>query len=174
MFWQYARLFRGSIFCQVATRLGLHDGLVASAEARSVQGTRLLLADDNQAVLDSVVRILQTDFIITGAFTNGKSVLEKVVWLNPDVIILDISMSDISGLDVARCLKDMRCQAKLIFLSVHDDIDFVQAAFTLGAAGYVLKSALSGDLVAAIAAASHDMLFYPKILLDSRSLATNP
>ena len=139
-----------------------------------MQATRLLLADNNPAVLASVVRILQTDFIITGAFTEGKSVLEKVIWLNPDVIILDISMGDLSGLDVARCLKDMHCQAKLIFLSVHDDIDFVQAAFTVGAAAYVPKSALNTDLVAAIAAASHDMLFYPKILLDAHLLATNP
>lgn len=137
-----------------------------------MQGTRLLLADDNPAVLDSVVRILQTDYVITGAFTDGKSVLEKVIWLKPDVIILDISMGDFSGLDVARCLKDMHCQAKLIFLSVHDDIDFVQAAFSVGAAAYVIKSALTGDLVAAIAAASHNMLFYPRILLDAHLLAT--
>ena len=157
----------------VATRPGLHDGVVASAEALSVQGTRLLLADDNQAVLDSVVKILQTDFIITGAFTDGKSVLDKVIWLNPDIIILDISMGDVSGLDVARCLKNLHCQAKLIFLSVHDDIDFVQAAFTLGAAAYVPKSVLNSDLVAAIAAASHNMLFYPKILLDAHLLVTN-
>lgn len=138
-----------------------------------MQGIRLLLADDNQAILDSVVRILQTDFIISGAFTDGRSVLERVIWLNPDVIILDISMGDLSGLDVARCLKDMRCHAKLIFLSVHDDIDFVQAAFTLGADAYVPKSALNSDLVAAIAAASHNMLFYPKILLDAHLLVNN-
>lgn len=158
----------------VATRLGLHDGVVASAEAQSVQGTRLLLADDNQAVLDSVVRILQNNFIITGAFTDGRSVLEKFIWLKPDVIILDISMGDLSGLDVAKCLKDMHCHAKLIFLSVHDDIDFVGAAFALGADAYVPKSALNSDLVAAIAATSHNMLFYPRTLLDAQLLVTNP
>lgn len=173
MFWQYAGLFCGSTFCQLQLALACTTASFATAEALSVQGIRLLLADDNRAVLDSVVRILQSDFIITGAFTDAKSVLEKVIWLNPDIVILDISMGELSGLDVARCLKEMRCRAKLIFLSVHDDIDYVQAAFTLGAAAYVPKSALNSDLVTAIAAATHGMLFYPQILLDSHLLAAN-
>lgn len=141
---------------------------VVMAEAHTVRNTRILLADDNQAILGSVVKILQSDFVIAGAFTDGRSVLEKVGRLTPDIIILDISMGELSGLEVARSLRGMNCQAKLIFLTIHDDIDFVQAAFILGAAAFVLKSAVASDLVAAIHAASHNMLFYPDVLLDVR------
>lgn len=127
---------------------------------------RLLLADDNPAILEIVVQSLQTDFVIAGTFTDGHSVLREFARLSPDVIILDISMDDLSGFEVARRLKEMNCQAKLIFLTVHEDLDFVQAAFAMGAAAYVFKSEVHSNLIPAIHAVLTDSLFYPKVLAE--------
>ena len=122
---------------------------------------RLLLADDSPAILDMVVNMLKPNFVIAGAFTDGELVLQKFSSLMPDVTVLDICMGNVSGLDVARRLKDMDCTVKFIFLTVHEDPDFVQAARTLGASGYVYKSAVNRDLIAAIQAVSEGRLYYP-------------
>jgi len=129
---------------------------------------RFLLADDSPAILDMVVKMLKANFVITGAFTEGKSVLQEFPTLLPDVIILDISMGDVSGIEVAKRLKELDCKAKLIFLTVHEDVDFVRAALAAGASGYVFKSAVNYDLVPAIYAASQDKLFYPSALQSVR------
>jgi DNA-binding NarL/FixJ family response regulator len=134
------------------------------AEAVLMERIRLLLADDSPAILDLVVKMLKANFVITGAFTDGKSVLQEFPTLLPDVIILDISMGDVSGIEVARRLRELDCKAKLIFLTVHEDVDFVRAALAVGASGYVFKSAVNCDLVAAIYAASQNKLFYPSAL----------
>jgi DNA-binding NarL/FixJ family response regulator len=94
--------------------------------------------------------MLAPAYRIAAALCNGASVLEKVVALGPDLVILDISLGDLTGFEVARRLKDICCSAKIIFLSVHEDIDFVNAAFELGASGYVFKSRITADLTNAI------------------------
>ncbi|MGC2112465.1 MAG: response regulator transcription factor [Candidatus Korobacteraceae bacterium] len=111
---------------------------------------RLLLADDNPEVLETLIDMLQPAFIIAGAFRNGMSVLQQSRALNPDLIILDISLGDITGFEVAKRLRMSGCPAKIIFLTVHENIDFVQAAFDLDASGYVFKSRISTDLIDAI------------------------
>ena len=111
---------------------------------------RLVLADDNPEVLETLADMLQPDYVVAGALSNGTSVLQQVDELKPDVIILDISLPDMTGFDVVRQLKKRGCSAKVIFLTVHENIDFVRAAFELDAAGYVFKSRISSDLVEAI------------------------
>jgi DNA-binding NarL/FixJ family response regulator len=111
---------------------------------------RLVLADDNPEVLETLADMLQPDYVVAGALSDGKSVLEQVAELKPDVIILDISLPDMTGFDVVRQLKKRGSRAKVIFLTVHENIDFVRAAFELDAAGYVFKSRISSDLVEAI------------------------
>jgi DNA-binding NarL/FixJ family response regulator len=110
----------------------------------------LLLADDNPALLETLIEMLEPSYRVAAALGNGASVLEKVSGLRPDLIILDISLGDLTGFEVARRLRDIACPAKIIFLSVHEDIDFVNAAFELGACGYVFKSRISMDLTNAI------------------------
>ncbi len=112
--------------------------------------TRLLLADDNPEVLETLVDMLQSSYVVAAAVRNGESVLNQVATLHPDLIILDISLGDITGFEVARRLKKSGCTAKIIFLTVHENVDFVRAAFELDAAGYVFKSRISSDLVDAI------------------------
>ena len=110
----------------------------------------LLLADDNQALLTTLVEMLQVKYRITAALPNGTSVLKQISALRPDVAILDISLGDLTGFDVALRLRDMGCPAKIIFLTVHEDIEFVSAAFEIGASGYVFKSRVTEDLFKAI------------------------
>ncbi len=111
---------------------------------------RLVLADDNPEVLETLTDMLQPKYVVAGALSDGASLLQQVAELKPDVIILDISLPDMTGFDVARQLKKRGVSAKVIFLTVHENIDFVQAAFELDAAGYVFKSRISSDLVEAI------------------------
>jgi DNA-binding NarL/FixJ family response regulator len=115
-----------------------------------VRSIRLVLADDNPEVLEMLADMLQPDYVVAGAFSDGLSVLQQVSNLKPDVIILDISLPDMTGFDVVRQLKKNGAGSKVIFLTVHENIDFVRAAFDLDAAGYVFKSRISSDLIEAI------------------------
>jgi len=115
-----------------------------------VASPALLLADDNPALLTTLVEMLQTEYKVVAALPNGTSVLDQIAMLGPDLAILDVSLGDLTGFEVARRLKDIGCPVKIIFLTVHEDIDFVSAAFDLGASGYVFKSRVTEDLTRAI------------------------
>jgi DNA-binding NarL/FixJ family response regulator len=110
----------------------------------------LLLADDNPELLATLVEMLQARYKIAAALPNGTSVLNQIATLHPDLVVLDISLGDLTGFEVARRLKDGGFAAKIIFLTVHEDIEFVSAAFNLGVSGYVFKSRVSQDLTRAI------------------------
>lgn len=120
------------------------------AEIDLVRLIRLLLADDNLEILETLADMLQPAYLVVAALSDGASVLEQAPNLNPDLIILDISLGDIAGFEIARRLKKAGAAAKIIFLTVHENIDFVRAAFDLGADGYVYKSRISSDLIDAI------------------------
>jgi DNA-binding NarL/FixJ family response regulator len=122
---------------------------------------RLLLVDDNPAMLETLVGMLQEDFDIVGTLSSGASVLEQYSKLNPCVILLDVSLGDMTGFQVAERLRWRKCPAKIIFLSVHENVEFVRAAFDLGASGYVFKSQLNQDLAKAIQTASEGGHFIP-------------
>jgi CheY-like chemotaxis protein len=117
-----------------------------------VTAPTILLVDDNHAVLELLVGMLEPTYKIAATLCNGTAVVDQAAALHPDLIILDVSLGDISGFEVARRLKKAGCPAKIIFLSLHEDMDFVGAAFGLGASGYVFKSRLTTDLENAIAA----------------------
>jgi DNA-binding NarL/FixJ family response regulator len=119
-------------------------------DTRIVAAPALLLADDNPALLTTLVEMLQTGYRVLAALPNGTSVLDDIATLGPDIVILDISLGDMTGFEVARRLKDRGCSAKIIFLTVHEDVDFVSAAFDIGASGYVFKSRVTEDLAKAI------------------------
>lgn len=126
---------------------------------------RVLLADDNSAVLDQVSRVLAKNYEIVGALKEGQAVVKECLRLKPDVIILDISMGDVSGIDLARELRDCGCRSRIVFLTVHEDYDFVNAALGAGALAYVVKSRLSADLVSGVEAAMAEKLFVSSSLM---------
>ena len=127
----------------------------------------VLLADDNLAILELVARMLaRTDnYEIVAALTDGSAVMREVFLLKPDVVILDISMGELNGIEVARDLRDSGCQSKVVFLTVHEDADFLNAAMNVGGSGYVVKSRLSTDLVSAIDAVLSGKVFVSQTLL---------
>jgi DNA-binding NarL/FixJ family response regulator len=112
---------------------------------------RILLADDHETILTQVTRILGEEFDVIGAVNNGRDAISEVERLDPDVLVIDISMTILNGLQVMSRLGSS-CRAKVVFLTVHEDPDFVLAAFSAGASGYVVKEDVTTDLVPAIRA----------------------
>jgi DNA-binding NarL/FixJ family response regulator len=129
---------------------GRQNQVLQTMEPELVALPSLLLADDNPALLETLVDMLEPTYKVAAALHNGVSVLEKFGALGADLIILDVSLGDITGFEVAKRLREAGCPAKILFLSVHEDIDFVNAAFDLGASGYVFKSRITTDLTKAI------------------------
>lgn len=118
--------------------------------ATKVKRTRLMVADDHQTVLDTVAAMLAPEFEIVGTAQDGGALLEAVVRLDPDLVVLDISMPVYNGLEVARRLRRRGSRAKVVFLTVHDDEDFVHEALAAGATAYVIKASMAVDLTRAI------------------------
>jgi two-component system nitrate/nitrite response regulator NarL len=108
---------------------------------------RLVCVDDSPDMLDTLADLLQSEFMIVGKLTSGSAALDETVNLKPDVILMDVDLGDMSGFRVAEQLRSTDCSAKIVFLSVHESIDFIQAGRELGAAGYVFKSQITRDLV---------------------------
>ena len=108
---------------------------------------RVLLADDAPEILEKVKQLLGKDFDIVGLARNGADALEARCKLDPDLLVLDISMPFLNGIQVASRLRDRGSRAKVIFVTVRDDRDYVEGAFAAGARGYVLKSRMATDLI---------------------------
>src|SRR5262245_56846361 len=111
---------------------------------------RVLLADDHREFLGVVARHLRPHFDVIQTVGNGQAMLEQAARLEPDVVVLDISMPMLNGIEAARKLRATGSRAKIVFLTVHADRDYVRAALGAGAAGYVLKSELAADLLACL------------------------
>ena len=111
---------------------------------------RVVLADDRRAVLDKVRRTLSEEFEVIATAEDGNEAVATVLALDPDVLVTDISMPALDGLQVAKRLQAAHCRTKIVFLTVHEDQDFVTAALDAGASGYVTKLRLTIDLVPAI------------------------
>ncbi len=113
---------------------------------------RVLLADDHEAMLDRVARLLATECKVVGTATDGQQALEAAQDLKPDVLVLDISMPVMNGIETAHRLREAGVEARIVFLTVHDDPDYAREALEAGALGYVIKPRIASDLVAAIRA----------------------
>jgi len=147
--------------------LSAGDSAAAAREEDSLRNTTILLSDDNSAVLEHLEQMLgkEKSYKVVGAFPDGRIVVREYLRLRPDIVILDISLGDVSGIDVARDLRDAGCIAKIIFLSVHEDPDFVNAGMGAGGSAYVVKSRLGQDLLCAIhAVLSHKIFVSPNLL----------
>jgi DNA-binding NarL/FixJ family response regulator len=113
----------------------------------------VLLADDHPQFLGVVARHLEPYFDVVRAVGSGQAMLDEAARLEPDVVVLDISMPGLNGIEAARRLRATGSRAKIVFLTVHSDQDFVRAALGAGAVGYVLKSELASDLVVCLSQA---------------------
>jgi DNA-binding NarL/FixJ family response regulator len=108
------------------------------------------LADDHEAMLDRVARLLATEYDVVGTATDGQQALEAAQDLKPDVLVLDISMPVMNGMETAHRLKEAGAETRIVFLTVHDDPDFATEALEAGALGYVIKPRIASDLKIAI------------------------
>jgi DNA-binding NarL/FixJ family response regulator len=123
---------------------------VLAGEGITVGKVRVVLADDHREVIAKVRGVLGDEFDVLEAAENGHQAVTAVLALNPDIFVTDISMPILNGLQAARSIQKTNSRVKIIFLTIHEDRDFIAAAFSAGATGYVTKRRLSTDLVFAI------------------------
>jgi DNA-binding NarL/FixJ family response regulator len=111
---------------------------------------RVLLVDDSEVMLERATATLSRDCEVIGAVKDGPSALEAARRLKPDVIVLDISMPGMNGLEVAGRLRRAGSTVPIVFLTIHDDDELVEATQAAGGIGYVVKTLLPSDLVVAV------------------------
>jgi DNA-binding NarL/FixJ family response regulator len=114
---------------------------------------RILLADDHALLLEAFRRLLEPNFEIVGAVGDGAQLIDAAVRLSPDVIVTDVSMPRMGGLEAARRLREVLPSARIVFLTVNEDAQLAAEAFRLGASGWVLKASTATELVQAVRAA---------------------
>jgi len=127
---------------------------------------RILAVDDNSAILDHVSDMLQSDYEIIGKITDANCVCTEVEKLKPDLLLLDISMGERSGIEIAQRLREQGYAGEIVFLTVHQDQAFVSAAIGAGGRGYVVKSRMNADLRLAVKAVLSHQLFVSRSLQD--------
>ena|ERR1051326_400454 len=111
---------------------------------------RILLADDHQMLLDALVSVIGQEFEVVGSACDGRAMLDMAARLQPDIIVLDIVMPQMNGIDAVRILRNEGSTAKVLFLSMYSDLPVVEKAFRAGASGYMLKIGGTDELVKAI------------------------
>lgn len=114
---------------------------------------RVLLADDHTILLEAFQRLLEPDCLVVGTATDGEQVLKLANQLRPDVVVLDISMPRLSGIEAARLLRTQAPSVRTVFLTVNEDPNLAASLLREGAAGYLLKTSAAHDLFEAIRAA---------------------
>jgi DNA-binding NarL/FixJ family response regulator len=124
--------------------------LRAFPEEKDLTRARVLLADDHGDFLAAAARLLEPEFEVVAKVSDGQAVVDEASRLEPDLLVLDIGMPALNGIEAARHLRTDGSHAKIVFLTVHDDADYVRAAQEASALGYVVKSRLASDLKLAL------------------------
>jgi DNA-binding NarL/FixJ family response regulator len=115
-----------------------------------IKRPRVLLADDHAMLLEAFARMLSASCDVVGTVADGRVLLDAAPKLEPDVIVLDISMPRLNGIDACRLLRPKLPRVKWVFLTVNEDADLAREAFRLGASGFLLKSSAASELFTAI------------------------
>ena len=126
--------------------------------------SRILIADDHNMVAELLKQLLANDFDVVGTFGDGRSLVSAAVELKPDVIVLDVAMPVLNGLDAGRQAKTMLPSVKLVYLTMNPDVQVAAEAFTLGASGYLLKTSASSELTVAVREALRGRTYLSKEL----------
>ncbi len=125
---------------------------------------RVLLADDHALVMEGFKKLLEEHCQVVGSVEDGRALLDAAKRLQPDIVVLDISMPKLNGLDAARRLRKMIPQPRLIFVTVHADQDYVTQAFKAGASAYLLKRSAGSELLQAIDAVKNDNYYITSLI----------
>jgi DNA-binding NarL/FixJ family response regulator len=124
-----------------------------------MSATRVLLADSSSEVLEAVTRMLEPEFDVIGTVRDGTSLVGEAERLKPDLMIVDLLMPGLSGLEAIRRLKKRHVPAAVIVLTVHNDLALAEEARAIGAMGYVLKPSADRELLPAIRNAQQGSFF---------------
>lgn len=125
-----------------------YSSLCAGKSLRNLP--RIVLADDHPMVLEGVARLVEEFAEVVGKVEDGRALLHIAPHLNPDVVVMDISMPSLNGLESARHLQKLIPHCKIIFLTMHGDSSYITAAFEAGASGYLLKRSAGSELKQAV------------------------
>jgi DNA-binding NarL/FixJ family response regulator len=125
---------------------------------------RVLLADDHTFVLEGFKKLLEEQCDLVGSVEDGRALVEAAVKLQPDLVILDISMPRLNGIEAAKKLKKQLPGVKLIFVTMHADSAYVNEAFKAGASGYLLKRSAATELVQAVQSAMSDHFYVTPLI----------
>ena len=120
---------------------------------------RILLADDHPYLVEKVTQLLQPEYEVLGAVSDGQALVSAVEKLKPDVLVVDVTMPILDGIEAAKRLKAQGCESKIVFLTVHSDPDYLRACLAAGGLGYVAKSRMSSDLPRAVDHALAERIF---------------
>jgi DNA-binding NarL/FixJ family response regulator len=126
--------------------------------------TSVLLADDHVMLLDGLVPLIRQEFEIAGIARDGRAMIQMARQYHPDVIVTDISMPHLNGIDAARILVKEANSARLLFLSMHADLPLVEEAFRAGASGYILKLCGADEFVKAIQCVAKGITYITPLL----------
>ena len=111
---------------------------------------RLVIADDHTIVLEGLRKLLESEFEVVGTAEDGRYLIATALQYSPDVILVDISMPSLNGFQAARQLRKQLPKAKIVFLTMHSDVEYVKEALRAGASGYLLKRSAAAELVSGI------------------------
>ncbi|HRZ43728.1 MAG TPA: response regulator, partial [Candidatus Paceibacterota bacterium] len=139
-----------------------------------VKPARVLLVDDHPAILQQVAQLLREEFDVVDALPDGARLEAALARSHPDLVVLDISMPGLTGIELARRMTDAGCPARIVFLTVHADADYARAAFAAGAFGYVVKLRLGCDLAPALRAAMAGQRFVSRCPELEELLGSSP
>src|SRR5215475_1855959 len=139
--------------------------------------TSVLLADDHVMLLDGLVRLLRQDFNVVGTARDGRGLVEMAKQKRPEVIVMDISMPSLNGIDATRILQKEGCTSKILLLTMHEDLPLVEEAFRAGASGFVLKVCDAAEFIKAIQIVARGTTYITPLLagdLVSSLMAVGP
>jgi DNA-binding NarL/FixJ family response regulator len=125
----------------------------------SLRKPTVLLADDHPGLGKAARLLLESAFEIVGTVRDGQALIDAAMTLRPDVVVTDISMPILNGIDAVKQLKMFGSTVPIVFLTVHSDRDFIDACFSAGAAAYVSKHRMTSDLLSAVHEALHGRRF---------------
>jgi DNA-binding NarL/FixJ family response regulator len=110
----------------------------------------ILLADDHRIVIEGLKKLLEPEYDVVGAVEDGRALIAAVDKLQPDVVVADISMPHLNGIEAVRQIKEKNPQIRVVILTMHHDVQYAARAFEAGASGFVLKVSAPSELITAI------------------------
>jgi len=120
---------------------------------------RVLIADDHQSVLDRVVKLLEREFTVVGAVGSGTQLVFAAGAMEPDVLVIDVSMPDMTGIQALDAIRARGSHVPAVFLTAWNEPELIDAAWDSGAVGFVIKTSMATDLVPAVRAALQGQRF---------------